>query len=865
MKQLILSLLLCGVVLAAPESPQWKIVKTKYPTADTVVAGYNVLDFGAVADGEKDCTEAFQQALASMSRAGGGTVFVPEGKYVIKGNLTIPTSVTLRGEWAAPTPESPAGRGTILMAYAGRGETNGAPFIGVNQCAGIKDLSIWYPEQTAQEIVPYPSCVIQHGGDNSTVENLTLVNPYLGIRIGPRGNELHYIHNVYGTPLSLGIRYDMTTDIGRIQNVHFSPDYWCKSGLPNAPAANGPLATWLLANGIAVHMERSDWEYVAYLFIDGYHYGFLMTRGTQGGGANAQFFAMTIRNCETAVEVQETNPFGVAFTKCTFQGRQYGFRMGPRFNSAILLNDCDVSADQALYSEGSGCFFTQNSRITHGNVVLQGGVLGMTASKLQDPSTQITLGTNMRGASLVGNTFAKTPPPIQGGLAAERLFVIDKPITLEAFPQYDGNKTRVARPARDVLYLVTDDPWKANGSDDQDDTEAIQKALAQAGQDGGGIVFVPGGNFIVRAPLTVPSGVELRGVYDVPHHTLGAGSMLHIYPGTNENPSVVVRARAGLRGLTFNYPDQSVRNIKKYPFLIQGQGDDLYMININCGNAYSFIDLMSKPCNRHYVDYASGSPLCMGVAVGGGSVDGEVRNVMFNPHYWSRNPRQNPYFANSTGNPWTYQRENFDAIWVGNCRRELLFQNFVYGSLYGLHFTVQDGRGPEDCFVHGHGTDGSKVGVYFERGNGRIDCVNSELVAMSTTDKVAIKLGPEFQGTARLINTTVWGQPDSVAVVDNGSLWLLGLHANAFGNGLQIHQGEVNAINVNYNSTGGRGGGSGVGSGARIDLAEGKAKATLIGNVARGPLIINGTPLQDLPPAANLTLMGNFPGSLPVR
>ena len=128
----------------------------------------------------------------------------------------------------------------------------------------------------------YPYCLVQTGGDNATFENLTLVNPYLGIRIGPRGNELHYVHNVYGTPLSVGLRYDMTTDIGRLENIHFSPDYWCQSGLPNAPAAHGPLAAWLMTNGTAINMERSDWEYVAYVFLDGYHYGFLMTSGAGG-------------------------------------------------------------------------------------------------------------------------------------------------------------------------------------------------------------------------------------------------------------------------------------------------------------------------------------------------------------------------------------------------------------------------------------------------------------------------------------------------------------------------------------------------------------------------------------------------------
>ncbi|MCF7975566.1 MAG: glycoside hydrolase family 55 protein [Phycisphaerae bacterium] len=847
MKHIILNLLLCSVVCAAPVSPQWKIIKTRYATPDTVVAGYNVLDFGAKGDGQLDCTEAFQQALDQMKAVGGGTVFVPEGLYVIKGTLRVPVSVTLRGEWAAPTQANPGIRGTILMVYAGRGQAEGTPFMTVDYCAGVKDMSFWYPEQTEQDITPYPYCLTQKGGNNATFENLTLVNPYQGIRIGPGANELHYVHNVYGTPLKVGIRYDSTTDIGRLENVHFSPDLWCLSGLANTPASNS-LTSWLLDNGTAIHMERSDWEYVSYVFIDGYKTGYLMTKGARGS-ANAQFYGLIIRNCRTAVEVQETNPYGMVFTKCTFKGRDYGFRMGTAFNAAILLNDCDVSADQALYSEGTGCFITQNSRVTRGHIALTGGTLAMTASRIENAGTQISLGPDVRGASLVGNTFAQTPPRITGDMPSERLKLIDQPVTLAAFPEYDGNQTRATRPAREVLYVVTDAPWNANGQDDQDDTQALQKAMDQAGQDGGGIVFLPGGNYVLRSTLSVPSGVELRGIHDVPHHTMGSGSLLHVTPKPDQGPTITVNARAGLRGLSFNYPDQSMQAVKDTPFLIQGRGADLYIVHVNCRNPFRFLDLMTYACDRHYVDYLSGSPLKVGVAIGGGSTQGEVRNTQFNPHYWLRLDRDNPFFPRRQDNfqaLWTYQKENLDAMVVGHCNEELLFQNFVYGSLYGIHFTQQAGRGPEDCFVHGHGTDGSKVGVFFEQGNGRIDMINSELVAMSSQDKIAIKLGTDYQGTARLINTMVWGDPSTLAQVDNGQLWLQGLHAFRHGNGLQINRGEVTAVNVNFFVPG-----------RHITLADTHTKATLIGNITKGPLMINGKSMAQDSEISNVVSIGN--------
>lgn len=64
----------------------------------------NVRDFGAVGDGRKDDTAAFEQAIASLpTRAAapalsGGIVFVPTGEYRLRRPLRIPERVILMGE-----------------------------------------------------------------------------------------------------------------------------------------------------------------------------------------------------------------------------------------------------------------------------------------------------------------------------------------------------------------------------------------------------------------------------------------------------------------------------------------------------------------------------------------------------------------------------------------------------------------------------------------------------------------------------------------------------------------------------------------------------------------------------------------------
>src|SRR5438105_675451 len=93
----------------------------------------NVLDFGAKADATTDDTPAFQRALDEASKKGGMRVYVPPGRYMIKGHLSLPQAVTLSGPFDAPPSgmedEHHQARGAILLAVEGAGDENGPPFI----------------------------------------------------------------------------------------------------------------------------------------------------------------------------------------------------------------------------------------------------------------------------------------------------------------------------------------------------------------------------------------------------------------------------------------------------------------------------------------------------------------------------------------------------------------------------------------------------------------------------------------------------------------------------------------------------------------------------------------------------------------
>lgn len=57
----------------------------------------DVRDFGAKGDNKNDDTVALQAAINAAQTAGGGTVFMPPGIYLISSQLTIPSQVTLSG------------------------------------------------------------------------------------------------------------------------------------------------------------------------------------------------------------------------------------------------------------------------------------------------------------------------------------------------------------------------------------------------------------------------------------------------------------------------------------------------------------------------------------------------------------------------------------------------------------------------------------------------------------------------------------------------------------------------------------------------------------------------------------------------
>lgn len=263
----------------------------------------NVMDYGAKADGVTDDTAAFTKALEAVSK-NGGTVHAPTGNYMIKSHLVLPGNVTLEGVWTIPTAFSQM-KGTTLLAVEGAGSETGPAFITLNINSCLKGVTVYYPDQKADKIVPYPWCVAGAGGDNMSVVDCLLVNPYKGVDFATNASGRHYIRNLYGQPLKIGISVDKCYDVGRIENVHFWP-FWKLE-----------VMDWMAKNSEAFVFARTDWEYVLNTFCFGYGVGFRFTQ-SKDGCMNGNLVGIGVDAAVTSVIVEQCQIPGLLITNGEF-------------------------------------------------------------------------------------------------------------------------------------------------------------------------------------------------------------------------------------------------------------------------------------------------------------------------------------------------------------------------------------------------------------------------------------------------------------------------------------------------------------------------------------------------------------------
>jgi len=376
-----------------------------------------VRQFGAKGDGITDDTAAFQQALDAAYQSGGGVVHVPAASYRIESHLVIPNGVTLQGEWTTPHhSQMPIeASGSLLLAFEGKDDEMGPPFIFLKENSAARGLTIFYPEQSIENVSPYP-WTFRGTGMHCSIENVTLVNAYNGIDFSHQ-HELHYIRNVFGVCLRRGILIDHCTDIGRIENVHFNPHYWQRTPWANAPQGElwQKLLDYLTTNGEAFIFARSDWEYVFNTFCFGYKIGYrFISRDV--GPMNGNFLGIGADGGNVAIQVDAAFPYGILITNGQFVS-MFGEKpmqivTNPGFDGVLQLNNCSFwgPAFSCATLRGPGTVSFNQCNFVHWNeksyaISAEAGHVTVTNCRFHQSENHIQLKEPLKSAIVMGNTF----------------------------------------------------------------------------------------------------------------------------------------------------------------------------------------------------------------------------------------------------------------------------------------------------------------------------------------------------------------------------------------------------------------------------------------------------------------------------
>ena len=299
------------------------LIKTKYPTENAVVADVIATDFGADPTGETDSTAAIQAALDSVSNLGGGTVFLPIGKYLVSSTICIPNYVSLVGDWNQPNLDNTDGDfdyGTLIVA---KPQTLGSlnpqdnPLFAISDLSGMVGLTFYYAEQNSTFIKKYGYTIYANAPATTTLRNLTFLNSAygIGVSLNTFANELVNLENIYGTFLYNAVHHNATTDVGFYDTIHVSAKYWKNAAKDYKCRNTVALDSFIASNLTAMVLGDLDDQLISNVTIDGGKVGIKFTTGIRD---NAGFWGL-IHNanitCETGVYADHLNAVsGVAFT-----------------------------------------------------------------------------------------------------------------------------------------------------------------------------------------------------------------------------------------------------------------------------------------------------------------------------------------------------------------------------------------------------------------------------------------------------------------------------------------------------------------------------------------------------------------------
>ncbi len=550
-----------------PSGIQASIIDTLYGTENVLVADY-IIDAASGADptGKADSTKAIQSVLDLCAENGGGTVYLPAGRYLVSSQICVPSFVYLQGDWNDPDAKDFNGEyGTVIAAdvapakqetrnpiLADRDDiyANFPALFRMGGSAGLIGVTIWYPEQDINSVTPYPFAVeipsfaapgghINHMA--TTVKNVTFLNCYKGLIAGATatatsGNygaafEQVHLENLKGTFLYQGFQMYIASEAGVVKDLSIANKYWKGSTLDEVD--EGALDAYTKKYTTGMLLGDLEWLFFDDISIRDVCIGVRLFDGIRRFFTNTiyfigQFYNLDVRNTKTALRVDNMMPnFGITVANSHLEGSIYSINEQDNTTSVVKLVNTTLVGD------------------TYGDSIVKSGA--------EAAFTQLK----------------------QQGLLA----------TTDC-PELPG----VPKVLYDAVSL-----YGADNTGASDASIAIQQALDYAHQNGGGIVYLKAGYYWLDNPLTVYDNTLLKGAASAATRDqigMSKGTALMGNYGYNtqdfmaENMTALITLQgknSGMQGIRVIYPNNkpmpksTTSQYKLHTYVVRILGENAYV------------------------------------------------------------------------------------------------------------------------------------------------------------------------------------------------------------------------------------------------------------------------------------------------
>ncbi len=335
------------VLRALDENTRPALIRPAHETEDIVIADVLAADYGADPTGVKDSTKAIQKALDECFAAGGGTVWLGAGQYLVTDTVEIPAFCALRGERPLDEIKTAEDYGTVILAKPKTGTNTEKSLFVLRGSCGVLGLTVYYPEQSIADPSPYPYIFYVTGNGVGgymlqTIEDVLVVNGWDGIGACVTENNAHEqttIENFRGTFLNSAVASFNEADVGTFKTIRVSPSYWAQNLLGDAPDV-GAIRAYTRENATGLLLGDLEWDQFADIEIEDCKTALHMVSGKRAT-FTGELTDVVVKNCSEAMIVDSLDGrWGMNLAKSVFENCPVGITNSTA--GIVKVTDCEI-------------------------------------------------------------------------------------------------------------------------------------------------------------------------------------------------------------------------------------------------------------------------------------------------------------------------------------------------------------------------------------------------------------------------------------------------------------------------------------------------------------------------------------------